>query len=638
MRVQKRFIAGLIILVIVVVLVVVRNYTVLNETTISRLENKRCDPIDASLGIHFDAPLPVQIKATSSLNKVFFDSNIGSVRGSTDQMDIELAKNEYEAAQLLISAESKISDVLVEVSDLINCDTQKTIKAREHVEINPIGYVNVNMDEQKTNLEEPTLIAGNGWYPDPLLRNQKVTLKPNELQPFLITVHATEGIPAGDYTGTIIIKDTLNRGITLPVRVRVWDFELPKTSRFKTATFLDWQMPKRIWGDAFLDNPDHSRLKKVMLEMAGLACRNKLPPTFFLANGLNSRDWGGYNHADVGYPTYDCPYENINGKLTDRSSDVSKCTFNKERTLELIKYLLDHGAHHFFIGLTGNVYTFKETLASRKKTVEDYLTDYLQLVVDNNLQKYAYVYGPDEPEKFQQAADTYAYVKKILGDNVHYVQNTNKNNDYALEEVRKFSDIIDINLGFYDINNAGFFRKKYPNDFKEFWWNINIWPATHPNLFIQYPLADARILGPMSYKYKMNGFEYWQVIGDIAHPDTAMANYHPLAPDELRVNWFVQKKSLDGTLIYPGNDLSVYSSMRFESVRDGFEDMEYLYMLEDLHPHHELLSVRTIFGLTEFEYDFEKILQYRREVALAILKEKYGRDYSPGYVGSSKQH
>lgn len=633
---RKRFIVGLILLFLAVVLVGFRSCTGLNEIETSRLGNKRCDKIDSSVGIQFRDPLPIQLKSTPSLKKVFFENSIDSVSGSTHQLDIELAKNEYEAAQLVLSADLKISDVLVEVSDLINCDTQTKLKGAEHVEINAIGYINVNMEAQKTNLEEPKLIAGNGWYPDPLLRNQKVTLKPNELQPFLITVHTTQDTPAGDYAGEIIIRDSSGRGITLPMRVRVWDFELPKVSRFKTASFLHWGMPKKIWGDAFLDSPDHSRLKKIMLEMSELAFKNKLPPTFFLANGLNSRDWKGHNYADVGYPTHDCPLVEVNGKLNDRSSDVSKCTFNEERTLELIKYLLDKGANHFFIGLTANVYKSKETLSSRKGTVENYLKDYLKLIVDNNLQEYAYLYGPDEPEHFQHAADTYAYVKKILGDNVNYVQNTNKNNNQALKEVRHFSDIIDINLGFYDINDAEFYRNRYPDDFKEFWWNINMWPATHPNLFIQYPLADARILGPMSYKYKMHGFEYWQLVGDISNPSTAMANYHPLAPDELRVNWLVQKKSLDGILMYPGNDFSVYSSMRFESVRDGFEDMEYLYMLEDLSPDHELLSVRTIFGLTKFEYDIEKILQYRREIALAILKEKYGPAYSPSDDGSTR--
>lgn len=44
----------------------------------------------------------------------------------------------------------------------------------------------------------------------------------------------------------------------------------------------------------------------------------------------------------------------------------------------------------------------------------------------------------------------------------------------------------------------------------------------------------------------------------------------------------------------------------FESVRDGFEDMKYLFVLADLNPDCELLSVRTFFGLTEFEYDPEK--------------------------------
>ena len=298
---------------------------------------------------------------------------------------------------------------------------------------------------------------------------------------------------------------------------------------------------------------------------------------------------------------------------------------------------MDKGANHFFIGLTGNVYKFEYTETRRKETVEDYLKDYLELIVDNNLQDYAYLYGPDEPDNYQHAADTYAYVKAILGDNINYLQNTNKNNKQALENVRKFSDLININLGFYEINDAEFYRDKYPDDFKEFWWNINIWPATHPNLFIQYPLADARILGPMSYRYKMDGFEYWQLVGDISNPEAAMAFYHPLAPDELRANWFVQYKSLDGILMYPGEDFKIYSSMRFESVRDGFEDMEYLFMLEDLIPDHKLLAVRTIFGLTEFEYDPEKILKYRREVALAILNEKYGSDYGSNRYGSTEQ-
>jgi len=608
-----------------------------NETKTQILKNIKCDKIDSAVNAQFRDPLPVKIKATSSLNKVFYDSNIGSVRGSSYQMDIELAKNEYEASQLLISADSKILDIAVEVSDLVNCDTHSILKASEHVEINAIAYINVNMENQKTELEEPILISGNGWYPDPLLKNQLVTLKPDELQPFLITVHTTQGTQAGDYAGNVIIKDHSDRGVVLPIRVRVWDFELPKVSRFKSTSFLHWGMPKKIWGDDFIDSPDHSNLKNTMFRMTELAFKNKLPPSFFFVNGLNSRDWKGYNHADVGYPTHDCPYVEVDSVLTDRSSDVSNCNFNKERTLEFIKYFLDKGANHFFIGLTGNVYKFTNTETSRKKTVEDYLKDYLEIIVENNLQEFAYLYGPDEPKHFQHAADTYAYVKAILGENINYLQNTNKNNNQALENVRKFSDLIDINLGFYEINDAEFYRNKYPNDFKEFWWNINIWPATHPNLFIQYPLADARILGPMSYRYKMDGFEYWQLIGDISNSESAMAFYHPLAPDELRTNWFVQHKSLDGILMYPGEDFSIYSSMRFESVRDGFEDMEYLFMLEDLNPDHQLLSVRTIFGLTEFEYDPEKILQYRREVALAILNEKYGSDYGSNHYGPTGQ-
>ena len=41
-------------------------------------------------------------------------------------------------------------------------------------------------------------------------------------------------------------------------------------------------------------------------------------------------------------------------------------------------------------------------------------------------------------------------------------------------------------------------------------------------------------------------------------------------------------KNGDGQLIYPGPDGLPYSSVRFETIRDGIEDYEYLHMLQSL--------------------------------------------------------
>ncbi len=94
--------------------------------------------------------------------------------------------------------------------------------------------------------------------------------------------------------------------------------------------------------------------------------------------------------------------------------------------------------------------------------------------------------------------------------------------------------------------------------------------------------------------------------------------YHPIASDELRVRWNVDRHSLDGTLVYPGAGGGIYSSLRYESFRDGVEDAEYLYLLEATHPDHPLLRVPTVTGISEFATDPAAILEFRRRVAAAI--------------------
>jgi hypothetical protein len=98
-------------------------------------------------------------------------------------------------------------------------------------------------------------------------------------------------------------------------------------------------------------------------------------------------------------------------------------------------------------------------------------------------------------------------------------------------------------------------------------------------------------------------------------------NYHPIHPGELRVQWDVGNNSLDGTLIYPGaRGREIYSSLRFESFRDGIEDLEYLYLLEAKDPKNPLLQVETVRNLTTYETKPAALLEFRRKVAEAISR------------------
>jgi hypothetical protein len=279
--------------------------------------------------------------------------------------------------------------------------------------------------------------------------------------------------------------------------------------------------------------------------------------------------------------------------------------------------MLAKGANHFFIAMTSDIYKFPEAAPTRQATLLEYLREYTNHLRSRGLLHLAYVYNVDEPwgKAVQHAKNTFTLLKKEIGSDLKVMQNTNQDNHRIIGDFIGYFDALDINLGFYDVNNAERYRNEFPGKLEDFWWNLNIWPKDRPNLFIEYPLIDARIIGPLSYKYGVQGFEYWDLFSR-----RGIHHYHPLASNELRVGWKINKGSLDGTLIYPGQDLSIYSSMRFESFRDGMEDQEYLFLLAQLDPGNRLLAVPIIKGLKEYTEDTQEYMIYRQQIGETLDK------------------
>ncbi len=552
---------------------------------------------DACAGDGCDVELPVDVGVTTSMNKVFFEdpTDFHGVMGG--EARVELARNEYEATQIVLFPLADVERVEVSVSDLRRVGGGGAIPA-DDVTINVVGYVNL----LAAKVEGDRV----GWHPDPLLPNQPLDLAAGVLQPYLVTVYARLATPAGDYVGSLLIRApgatgstgstatagaSLERRVTL--RAHVWDFEVPKTGRFRTAALAGWGILRDMWpGVRFSDDQRMTR----MLALADLGFRNRLPPTPYLANGLRSWDWRGDGNTDYGFPTHD-------GHV-----------FNAERTGRLIDYMLDHGANNFWIALTSNIYALPDRVDVRERRLRDYLEDYAPYLRSRGLADMAYVYGVDEPwgDAVGQARKVYSFVHGIVPD-VAFLQNTNQDNRTIIPDLLGYFDALDVTLGWFDVTRVDGYRRQHPRALDDLWWNVNLWPDGHPNLFLEYPLVDARIIGPMSYAFRVQGFEYWQLFSR-----GSIGSYHPIASDELRVRWNVDKRSLDGTLVYPGAEGVIYSSLRYESFRDGIEDAEFLYLLEARHPDHPLLRVNTVTSISRYATDPAAILEFRRRVAAAI--------------------
>ncbi len=538
-----------------------------------------------------DRAEPFEVGVTSSLDKVFAERPYDFEGRLSLEATVELARNEYEATQLVAFPSEPLARFTLQATDLERVGGGTPLPA-DRVAIALVGYVNLKAAK----------VAGDrvGWYPDALLPPDPIALSPGVPQPYLVTVRTDSSTVPGDYVGRVVLRGTRTSGDTVSrtvrLTVRVWDFVLPRRSRFKSTVLCDWGLPKRMWpGERFTSE----QLRAVMLRVADLGFRNRLPPTVCLANGLASWNWQGKGNTTSGYPTHD------------------GATFNAERTGALIDFMLARGANHFFIGLTSNPYERPEEAAAREQRLRRYLADYAAYLRRRGLLDLAYVYGVDEPwgPAVADAKRVYALVKSV-DPGLRLMQNTNQNNDRVIGDFLGSFDALDLNLGWFDVTRLARYRRANPDGLRDVWWNVNLWPDTHPNLFLEYPLVDARIIGPMSFKYSIQGFEYWDLLSK-----ASIGHYYPVRRGEARIQWDVGRQSLDGALVYPGaRDHEIYSSLRYESFRDGMEDLEYLYLLADREPTNPLLRVEIVGGLSDFATRPEAILAFRRQVAAALTK------------------
>jgi hypothetical protein len=85
----------------------------------------------------------------------------------------------------------------------------------------------------------------------------------------------------------------------------------------------------------------------------------------------------------------------------------------------------------------------------------------------------------------------------------------------------------------------------------------------------------------------------------------------------------------DGYLLYPGPDGVPYPSIRLRALRDGFEDYEYMWILNSLARQAPSPSVKALLGMDalirddgSFAGDAEKYFAFRAKVAEAIVDLK----------------
>lgn len=501
----------------------------------------------------------------SSAVKVFQDEQ-GAGTSATGKAS--MARGEYQSFQLLVAAGDKdMHNVTVTSGPVVYT---KAAKGAPNIQVNLslVGYVLTHADDRRP-WGKPTKI---GWWPDPLLPNRPFDVAAGQTQPVWVTLFAPASMAPGMYTGKLDVTVGGRQVAQRSYQVEVFDVTLPQKQALRNAAFMpagnleaQYKVAGGIDGKAFLH---------LYERWENFAYQHHLGPAFDMLMGWNQTELRKPLEAGSLGPTPDM--------LESRFGPASHVTwpvhwspkgYDFSTAGQLIDTALPYGLERFCIAIFGRSQKWEQQDHRTHAAMARFLRAYVAVLKKRDLDKYAYVYNADEPgpKMWPTVKKNYEFVKSVDPQLKTWLCLNDVKGVRALDG---FTDMWDVYIRQFD--QSGVVQNLRAGE--PVIWGVCVYPHEHPNLFIEYPAMDARIIGWLTYAYGVSGFEYWGL--NQWGPNTGHKDWASFNKGGTRTTWQRTKWPLgDGWLLYPGPRGEPLSSVRFENLRDGFEDAELLLML-----------------------------------------------------------
>lgn len=502
-------------------------------------------------------PSPSTVSTADALTKIKRDEKYQS---DTTSAHIEAAKGEYESFQIIISAgDTNISNVEIEVSAPKNGDVEIP---KENICVYWEKYVNVSV---------PTSIYLPGYYPDALLPFEKAKeysenkVEANVNQGIWVEIYIPKDTAAGTYSGKAEIKLD-SESVSVPYSVTVFNFTLPEETHAQTAYGLWYYQLVNDAGFANADNGLHDSLTLQLKE-----------------NYYN--DLSKYRISPMVFPT-----ENA-GNAADFAAAAEKYASSKQIANFQIPTQTQTATSEFI--------PTPHTTINCASTVE-YIKALAQISTnENNLVSKAYFYVAsliDEP-----TSDKYNLVKEI-DDIIARAKREVADMDIFAdkEEVRdavlniphlvtgKLVDELEGHVDTFCSTTEYYSSASYRYEMREqqkqgtgAWWYTAVKPrAPMPSYHIDATMSEHRILGWQSMEKNIEGNLYWST--SVFYKYNYSAGVYE-SRDIWNDPYAFPGAAGDGFLMYPGAKYNIDSfipTLRLQAIRDGYEDYEYLWLLQ----------------------------------------------------------
>jgi hypothetical protein len=412
-----------------------------------------------------------------------------------------------------------------------------------------------------------------GWYPDPLPPLRTPLKLPPHNQPLWVTIHVPRETKGGDYTGELVLA--FEHGTArVPLAVHVYDFELPRETHLRSALGLGTQTINRYHGLA-------TREQQQLVYDKYLAnfAQHRISPYSFFA----------YSPIDVRFEGQEA---NKRAKLDFTRFDQAAAKWIDEARFNSFQLPLHGmGGGTFQSRYLGSLEGFREGTPEFARLFNDYLSQVAGHLRERGWLDEAFTYWFDEPDP-----KDYAFVV----DGMERIRAAAPGLRRLLTEQpeKELLGHVEIWCGL----TPEWTREKVAARRaagEEVWWYVCTGPkAPYITLFIDHPAAEMRLWPWQSWQYGVQGLLVWETTywsSSAAFPDPKLQD--PWTDPMGYVSGYDYKPGHvgywgngDGRFLYPPrrdylNDSrpcleGPVNSVRWENLRDGMEDYEYFWLLE----------------------------------------------------------
>jgi hypothetical protein len=493
--------------------------------------------------------MDVQLWTTHSLDKIFPESQRPPLAATS--ISLKAARNETEDAQvaLRIPRGTEIRQARFSLPNLTGPNGDKI--AKRHLSAAWIWPVYVLNNPPANDDPASYLRKAPAFFPDAFLEEQVIAIRDEWTQGLWVSVTVPKGTPAGRYSGALAIDLLGKAGETqrfeVPVDIEVWPFTLPDEFHLHHT---EWFSPRVIadyyrlepWSEEHWQTP-FSGLVTVTQTKSGplkydFAKLDRWAKTFRKA-GV---DWieGGHVagradgfESDIvwnRFPVYDAAGKRI---------DTSRAKLSEEEFEPYVEGLLKAVHAH---------------LKERR-----WAARYAQHIADEPIP--------------QNEASWKAIARKVRQwlPGVPTI-------DAVMSE--GLGDLVDWRVP--QIQHVGPDAPRAEGE--ELWSYVCLAPQGHyPNRFLDYPSIRNRIIFWLSWSLGLKGFLHWGYAFWIRWQGVPVDVRLSPWLDATGASIYCQDRTPlpagDPHIVYPGEH-SICSSIRWEAIRKGFEDFEYLYLLD----------------------------------------------------------